>query len=64
MPHSRAAFWIATGKFAGNEAAGKPVRAAVPEPLFPALSEIKGASGSYRERGQALSPKEQVISFN
>lgn len=49
MPCSHASLYKATGKFAGNEAVGKPVRAVVPEPLFPALSEIKGASALYRE---------------
>jgi len=49
MPCSHASLCKATEKSAGNEAAGTPARAAVPEPLFPALSEIEGASVSYRE---------------
>lgn len=49
MPCSHASLRKATGKSAGNETVGKLVRAVVPESVFPAFSEMKVASASYRE---------------
>lgn len=64
MQCSHASSCKATEKFAGNEAVGKPLGTAVPEPLFPGLPGIKGASALCREWQQAFSQKDEVISFN